>query len=584
MTHADLVQAMREPGFYPHPVQAVEVLQTHVSSVFLTGELAYKLKKPVDFGFLDFTTPELRHRFCEKEVELNRRLAPSVYLGVEPVRVVGGRAVLGGTATSGAPAAGGEPVDWVVVMRQLDQALLGPTVLARGELTAEKIDGVVDCLVPFYREAATGPGTDEYGTAEAFKVNTDENFEQTAEFVGKALSREQYDRILGYTNGFYGDREDLFQRRIAQGRIRECHGDLHLRNIFFTDPPVIFDCIEFNERFRCSDVAADLAFLVMDLDFRGLPKLAQRVVDRYVRASGDHELVELVGFYACYRAYVRGKIACFTSRDPAVDEGAREEELSMARRYFELAFRYASEGAGRNTPTGRRMQDETIAEAAGGFGSPADSGAGPRNDGTEMNQPFLPFVEWEYPPDAVVIACGLPATNKTWSMQMVADLKDYPVLRTDALRRELLESEDLFDERVASSFEQRSRVYDEMFRRAEEIVASGSGVILDATFVTQDLRARAAEVAARHGRTLLIQENRCSEEYSLGVLRGRDKETSESNAVTEDAYFNNKRIFEVVDVEDLRRRLPRLRVVHLTVDADGEAFQDWRVVQRVEAG
>ncbi len=402
MTHDDLVQAMKEPAFYPHPVGAVQLLQTHVSSVFLTGELAYKLKKPVDFGFLDFTTPELRHRFCEKEVELNRRLAPTVYLRVEPIVLLNGRPALRGNpvrseadpeAVSGRigsdavpygnaildesavpeegatpresgipeesgipdrkPAPGGlgasgaasHPIDWVVVMRQLDQELLGPNVLARGELTPEKIDGVVDRLVPFYRAAATGPGIDEYGTAEAFRVNTDENFEQTAEFVGTALSRDKYDRIRDYADAFYRENDDLFRRRIAEGRIRECHGDLHLRNIFFTDPPVIFDCIEFNERFRCSDVAADLAFLVMDLDFRGLPGLARRVVDRYVAASGDRDLEELVGFYACYRAYVRGKIACFTSRDPAIGEGAREEELRMARRYFDLAFRYASEGA-----------------------------------------------------------------------------------------------------------------------------------------------------------------------------------------------------------------------------------------------
>ncbi len=332
MTHTNLVKAMREPGFYPHPVRSVEVVQTHVSSVFLTGDYVYKLKKPVDFGFLDFTTPELRGRFCHKEVELNRRLAPSLYLGVEPICLADGQPALGG---------GGEVVDWVVVMHQLDQELLGPRVLAAGKLTVEKIDAVVDLLVPFYQRAATGPGVDEYGTMEVVKFNTDENFQQTAANVGTALSRTRYEDIMSFTNAFYRERKELFQRRIAQGRIRECHGDLHLGNIFFDDPPVIFDCIEFNERFRCSDVAVDLAFLVMDLDFRDRPGLAQRVVDRYVERSGDEELRGLMDFYACYRAYVRGKIACLTAADPALDEEGRAAQLTLARRYFRLAHRYA---------------------------------------------------------------------------------------------------------------------------------------------------------------------------------------------------------------------------------------------------
>ncbi len=332
MTHPELVEAMRDPGFYPHPVEAVEFLQTHVSSVFLTGDYVYKLKKPVDFGFLDFTTVEKRRVCCEKEVALNRRLAPEMYLGARPVTLAGGRPGLGRE---------GEPVDWVVEMRQMDQTLLGPRVLAAGQLSEARIDAVVDLLVPFYQAAATGPGVDEYGAIEVVKFNTDENFQQTAGSVGSTVSAEEYEAIVAFTNGFYREKGDLFQRRIAQGWVRESHGDLHLGNIFFQDPPVIFDCIEFNERFRCGDVAVDLAFLVMDLDFQGRPELARRVVDRYVEKSGDEELPLLIPFYACYRAYVRGKIACFTAADPGVPEEVRAAQLALATRYFDLAFRYA---------------------------------------------------------------------------------------------------------------------------------------------------------------------------------------------------------------------------------------------------
>ncbi|MGD2123933.1 MAG: phosphotransferase [Gemmatimonadota bacterium] len=364
MDHNALVEAMKDPSFYSHPVYAVEFIQTHISCVFLTGDYVFKLKKPADFGFLDFTTVELRRTNCFMELELNRRLAPDVYLRVEPVIVEGGRPRLGGAADAGGEFPGGDeadgeagergaagparvapsPIDWVVVMRQLDQSLLGLQVLERGELDTAKIEAVVDRLVPFYQAARTGPGVDEFGSIDTVKFNTDENFQQTAEFVGRALTQDRYDSIRGFTNGFYQEHRDLFLERIAQGWIRESHGDLHLGNIFFEDPPVIFDCIEFNERFRCGDVAVDLAFLVMDLDFQGMPELARLVVDRYVERSGDTGFLKMVDFYACYRAYVRGKIACLTSADPAVGQASQAAQLQLASRYFDLSFHYATQG------------------------------------------------------------------------------------------------------------------------------------------------------------------------------------------------------------------------------------------------
>ena len=343
MDHSALVEAMMDPHFYPHPVESVEFIQTHISSLFLTGDYVYKLKKPVDFGFLDFSSVELRGINCEKELILNRRLAPEVYLRVAPISLEGDRSPEGGRPTLDGL---GEAIDWVVVMRQLGQDLLGPRVLEAGDLTVAKIDSLVDILVPFFQAARTGPGVDRWGQADVFKFTTDENFEQTAGNVGEAISQAAYDFIRDCTNTFFRERADLFERRIAEGRIRECHGDLHLGNIFFEEEPVIFDCIEFNDRLSCTDVAADLGFLAMDLDFRGKPELAQRVLDRYVEMSGDDEFPEIVGFYSCYRAYVRGKIACFTAADPALDEGARRDQIHLASRYFDLAYRYAGGGDG----------------------------------------------------------------------------------------------------------------------------------------------------------------------------------------------------------------------------------------------
>ncbi|MGB7489000.1 MAG: hypothetical protein WBN62_01565, partial [Thermoanaerobaculia bacterium] len=157
MDHVELVEALKDPAFYDPPVEQVEFVQTHISSVFLTGERVYKLKKPVNFGFLDFSSVELRQRYCKAEVELNRRLAPEVYLGVEPITLDGALLRIGGE---------GEVVDWLVVMRQLDGELLGGRVLERGELTERQIGQLVEQLVPFYRNARTGEGIDRWGTLE----------------------------------------------------------------------------------------------------------------------------------------------------------------------------------------------------------------------------------------------------------------------------------------------------------------------------------------------------------------------------------------------------------------------------------
>ena len=199
-----------------------------------------------------------------------------------------------------------------------------------------------------------------------------------------------------------------------------------------------------------------------------------------------------------------------------------------------------------------------------------------------MREPFEAYVRDEYPDTPVVIACGLPASNKTETMEVVARVKGYKILRTDIIRKEVLKNEDIFDEKVASNMGKRTLVYDEMFRLAGETVASGRGVILDATFVTQALRRRAAEVAATHGRPFIIQQTHCTQEYSLNKISKRTKENYESNALTDQAYLNNKAKFEAVDLDDLKERFPSLSVSHLTVDTNSDFEEDWFVIDRVD--
>ena len=195
-----------------------------------------------------------------------------------------------------------------------------------------------------------------------------------------------------------------------------------------------------------------------------------------------------------------------------------------------------------------------------------------------MREPFETFMQRELGPDTVLIACGLPASYKTETTEVIARMKRYIILRTDMIRLEVLKDEDIFDEKVASNMDKRKQVYDEMFRMADELAGRGKGIILDATFITQSLRRRAAEVAARHGKTFVIQQTQCPQEVSLRRISERTKEDYESNALTDQAYFNNVRKFEPVDLEDLRKGFPSLLVMHLLVDTTSDREEEWAVI------
>ena len=331
------IAALLKAEKYPHPVDTVELVQTHISFVLLAGDFVYKFKKPVNFGFLDFSTLEKRRHCCEQELALNRRLSPEIYLGLVSVTDDDGEITLDGQ---------GPVIEYGVKMRRMPEERMMVRVIDRGELQPDHIQALVDVLVPFYEKAETSPAIDTFGTAEAVAVNVLENFDQTRDFIGGgALTREQFDRISAYARLVLAQ-TDIFQARIEEGRIRDCHGDLYSANICLADKVYIYDCIEFNERFRYCDVASDVAFLAMDLDFHGLQELSALFIDRFCARSGDEGLHQMLNFYTCYRAYVRGKIGLFTAADPAVDARVKEKSLAAAGRYFSLACHYAEQGEG----------------------------------------------------------------------------------------------------------------------------------------------------------------------------------------------------------------------------------------------
>ena len=327
------VSALMQPQIYDHAAPEVQLVQTHISFVLLAGDFVYKFKKPVDFGFLDFSSLDKRKYCCEQELLLNRRLCPEIYLGLVALTQEGDGYALGGS---------GEVVEYGVKMVRMPEERMMVNLIEAGQLGRKQIDDLVDVLVPFYRQAERNEEIDNFGTASSVSVNVLENFEQTEGFVGGgAISQEQFDTISNWAKDFLG-REDLFNERIQGGYIRDCHGDLYSANICLADKVYIYDCIEFNRRFRYCDVASDVAFLAMDLDFHGLQNLSEYCVDQFCERSGDEGLNGVLNFYKCYRAYVRGKIGLFTAADPAVDEAVKKTCIESAANYFKLAESYTS--------------------------------------------------------------------------------------------------------------------------------------------------------------------------------------------------------------------------------------------------
>ncbi len=327
------IQYLQQESSYPHSAADISLVQTHISFVLLAGDSVYKWKKPVDFGFLNFSTLEKRKYYCEQELQLNRRLCPDLYKELVTINKDGEGFCLNGS---------GEVVEYGIRMARMPEERMMGRVMAAGELNREHLDAIIDQLVPFYQAAAGDAAIQAFGQASSVAVNVLENFEQTENFVDQgALTRKQFDAIVSYSKEFLSH-EDRFQARIDAGKIRDCHGDMHSANICLTDPVNIFDCIEFNERFRYSDVAADVAFLAMDLDFHGETELSNYFIEQFAAKSSDDGLVNMLNFYKCYRTYVRAKIALFTASDPAVDEKITAACIEQAKKYFFLAEKYAA--------------------------------------------------------------------------------------------------------------------------------------------------------------------------------------------------------------------------------------------------
>ena len=332
-----LIDSLSLPCNLPDPTINIVVCHTHISTVFVGDSYVYKIKKPVDFGFLDFTSLEKRKYFCNEELRLNRRLSPHIYIDVLPVVFNGSDYKIVNKAEEE------EIVDYAVKMVRIPKETLMKSHFERGTFTDVQFESLGKILAAFHKKAEHSEYINKFGTLESVKFNTDENFEQIKPFINSehGIKEDVFNKLKEWTLMFYSEHGKLFDDRIKDCKICDCHGDLHMEHICFTNPISIIDCIEFNERFRFSDVLADVAFLLMDMDFHNENRFSKILWNNYKSAAEETTEIEiLLTFYKIYRAIIRGKVNCFLSEDPALSKTKANETLMLAANYFSLAVSY----------------------------------------------------------------------------------------------------------------------------------------------------------------------------------------------------------------------------------------------------
>lgn len=512
MTHPAVVLQMSRPDFYPHHPETVELVQTHISWVFIAGDEVYKVKKPVDFGFLDFTTLEKRKFYCKEELRLNRRLAPSIYLEVVPIGLDHtGRASLKG---------GGEIVEYAVRMKKLPLDRMLKTLLAHGRMPDGTMDALAAKIVQFHKTAQTGGSIDEMGSIATIRHNNEENFAQTEKYTGVTIAAPRFGFIREYVERFLEVRRPLFENRVADHKIRDCHGDLHLEHICIADDIIVFDCIEFNERFRCSDTAAEVAFLTMDLDYNGYTRHTDDFVRSYLNYSGDTQMSSLLNFYRCYYAYVRGKVTSFRLDQKELPGAERNQVKLTATKYFDLAYTYAA----------------------------------------RLEKP------------ALIVTAGLIGSGKSFQARHLAARLGAEIIRSDVLRKEMLnippaeKHHDAFGQGIYSTGISQ-KTYEKAMEISAGIIREGKPVIIDASFPNRACRAMAAGLAEKLVVPFYIIECTCPDETVRRRLEKRKLDKDNPSDGRWEILLEQKKHYEPIS------EIPAGR--HFTVDtsADSEIFR-----------
>lgn len=378
MSLPPLIQQMQQPEFYPHPVtQPIELKQTHGSFVLLTGEFVYKVKKSVDLGFFDYSTVEKRRHFCQEELRLNQRGAPGIYLAVLPIIQQGDRFFLNDTENSDE-----DPVDYALKMRQFPKDNLFVDLLDRGELTHTQMEDLGRLVADYHAEATTSDEIAQFGEIAAIREAIDDNYHYTQAYIGRVQTEQQFQETKAYSDRIFTDHPDWFQARITNGKIRNCHGDLHLRNIALwgdreacenRNRILLFDCIEFNQSFRYVDVMYDVAFTVMDCQARGRADLGNTFLNTYLEWTGDWQGLRVLPLYLSRQAYVRAKVTSFLLDDDSISPQEKEAAAKTAADYYHLAWGYTQTKSGEIimmsglSGSGKSTKGRQIAQTQGGI-------------------------------------------------------------------------------------------------------------------------------------------------------------------------------------------------------------------------
>jgi uncharacterized protein len=479
--HRKLIKSLLEQTAYPEPTTKVRLIETHVSFIFLTDSFAYKIKKAVDFRFLNFSTLERRKFYCHEEVRLNRRLCPDIYLGVVELyeRAEGASFV-----------SGDRLIDYAVKMKRLPEERMLSRLVSRGEVSDQEMAELGRFIADFHRGARRGAEIDACGSIETIRENWNQNFEQVAPFVGDTIPAADLALIRNWVESFMTGNGALFRARVADGFIRECDGDLHTGNICLTEKVCIFDCIEFNERFRYTDTAADIAFFLMDLDFAGHPEFCRPFLDAYRSATGDDALLPLLDFYKTNRAFIRGKVKSLQMNERGVPPEERAAARREAVRFFRLARGYVLR---------KRL------------------------------------------PPSLIITCGLMGSGKSTLARQLAFELGLSVERSDLVRKELAgvpatggNPEEYRQGIYTAEFDRKT--YGLLAEKAREALSSGRGIIIDATFRRKEDRAAFERLARELDVHFFVLELDCTPELTRERLEKRRLDPTEVSDATWELY------------------------------------------------
>ena len=471
-----LIAALRDPRCYAPVVQSVQVIETHISWVLLAGEYAYKIKKAINLGFLDYTELDARKFYCDEEIRLNRRTAPDIYLDT---------VAIGGSPE--APEFGAQPaLEYAVKMRRFDSASLMADLLLRGKISALHVDRLAARIARFHAGVSVADVSSGFGTAESINAAALQNFEQLRSLLTDDADREDVAALEAATEAEYTQCREIFETRRTYGFVRECHGDLHLGNIVLIgDEPVPFDCIEFNPALRWIDVMDEIAFSVMDLLHRDHPELAWRLLNAYLEAGGDYGGLSVLRFYLAYRATVRAKVCAIWVAQTHNSGRAKSDEMAACRSYLALALQCLG----------------------------------------------------QYRP-ALIITHGLPGSGKTTFSQLALQQLGAIRIRSDVERKRLFGLGTLDNSRAAVGDiygpEATRRTYARLQELARSILLAGFPVIVDAAFLQQDEREAFRELAQNMSVPFAIASLYAEDSRLRKRIRQRRNDASEADVAVLD--------------------------------------------------